>query len=506
MSSTSDTEPYKTPSPTSVQNDGVSLLELSRYQIDAASMSLANAYTMYPTIDERAEGFFYTTYVVDSYSQVAADSIFGPGVDEVVLSSMKAVGLASLANYARTSDLTRMAKKQYLAAIRLVNAALMSPMDVKKDSTLLTTIILSIYETISGDAPRSLTAWKDHLHGAAALLALRGPEQLSTLKGRRMFTQVMNSLVVVCMQYDIELPDHIMDLRAEAAKHLGPNNLVLQYQEAMVLLTNFRARVKRGITTEPHLILARALELDAMFVSMFSDVPASLAYQTVYTDADPDVILFGCYHVYQDFLVSQIWNGMRNFRVLLNEMIRNVLLAHFFSDPTQPASQEHVAQYQRSTGVLYQMQLDIIASVPQHLGYPSMLPTWTFAHLSATDDWAAHKYLWLVFNVHRAETSTLAVESRSTNLPVVRLSGGHHLVWALYVAAVTDVTTERVRSWGIEMLGTMGRLLGIKQAAFLANAVANETDVGVWQTQQEARHPQLRKLSKLHQLQEWSEL
>ena len=409
---------------------------------------------------------------------------------------MKAVGLASLANYAHAPDLMRRAKKQYLTAIQLTNTALRSSVDVKKDSTLLATVILSIYETVSDAEPRSLTAWRDHLHGAAALLKLRGPEQLKTLGGRRLFLQVMASLVVACMQFEVESPEHIMDLRMEAARHLDPSSLALPYQEAMILLTHFRARVRRGIIWQPHQILKQALELDAVFVSIFSDVPPWWSYQTVYTEADPDIIISGCYHVYHDFQAAQIWNGMRTFRIMLNEMIRNVLLTNFFSDPTQISSQDHVAQYERSTRVLYQMQSDILASVPQHLGYPSILSPWTFARLSATNDWATNKFLWSGLNFHR-HGNVQGLQPTSAYLPVIRLSGCHLLIWPLYLAAVTDITTDRDRCWVIDVLRTTGRSLGIKQAMALVRAIKNKANIGVWQAQQESRHPQLRIPLKL---------
>ena len=474
----------------------MNLPEPDRYQVIAALVPLASAYTLLPTIEERAESFFFATHVAGIDGLAAGDAMFGPKIDQVLLSSMKAVGLASLANYAHAPDLMRKAKKQYLTAIQLTNTALRSSVDVKKDSTLLATVILSIYETVSDAEPRSLTAWRDHLHGAAALLKLRGPEQLKTLGGRRLFLQVMNSLVVACMQYEIELPDHIMDLRVEIERHLDPNSLALPYQEAMVLLTNFRARVRRGIIWQPHQILTQALELDAVFVSMFSNVPRWWTYQTIYTEADPDIVISGCYHVYHDFQAAQLWNGMRTFRIMLNEMIRNVLLKNFFSDPTQVSSQEYVAQYERSTQVLYQMQSDILASVPQHLGYPSMLSPWTFAHLSATNDWATNKFLWLGFNFHR-HGNVQGLEPTSAHLPVIRLSGCHQLIWPLFLAAVTDITTDRDRCWVIDILHRIGLSLGIKQAMVLASAIENKVNIGVWQAQQESRHPQLRILSKL---------
>ena len=481
------------------EEESGSILGLDWCQAVAASTSLANAYTMVPTIDERAEGFFFANYVMGMDSPATGYSVWGPGVDQVVLSSMNAVGLASLANHAHVPDLMREAKKRYLTAIRLTNTALRSAVSVKKDSTLLAIMILSLYEAVGGDEPRSLTAWKDHLHGAAALLKLRGPEQLNNSGGRRMFMQVMANLVTSCLLHEIELPDHITDLRAEAARYLQPNSLVLPYQDAMVLFTNFRALVRRGIICEPHIILRRALELDDTFASMFSDVPPLWEYQTVYTDADPDIVFSGYYHVYPDFLAAQMWNGMRVFRTMLNQMVRKTMLAHFLSEPTQSFSQEYVAQYRKSSQVLYQMQLDILASVPQHLGYTLTLSSRMSAQSSSTSDWSAHKLLWSGFNHHRHWDSE-GPES-TANLPVVRLSGCHSLPWPLYLAAITDIATERDRRWVINILRSIGHSMGFQQAMVLASRLETKMNGGVFQSEQEGRHYEPGFIPELRQVQ-----
>ena len=459
-------------------------LELVRYQDVAACTPSAYSYILSPTVDERGIGFFFANYVIgmDSPSTARLDqnpALSSPGIDENLLTSMKAVGLAGFASSAHAPGLMREAKKQYLAAIQLTNTALRSPVDVKKDSTLLAVMILSIFETISGGNRHSLTAWKSHLNGAAALLKLRGPEQLSTSGGRRMFMQVTSSLVVICLQYDIELPAHIMELRAEAAKHLNPDGLVLRVQEPMILSTNFRARVRHGIISDPYLILARAMELDGNFVSIFSDVPPAWGYKTVYTDADPEIVFSGFYHVYRDFMTAQLWNGMRSFRILLNEMIRDVLLAGFSSRPPRFFGQEYVTQFQISTEALYQLQSDILASVPQHLGYTSKghkVSSLSGARVSADNDRSPHRLLWSDFGHHRHWDSQ-GPASVSSYLPVIRQSGGYLLPWPLYLAGATDIATEPVQRWVIESLRSLGRSVGIQQAMVLANMLEMKMNI-----------------------------
>ena len=130
-----------------------------------------------PTIDERATGFFFTNYIVDEDGRPGSSVSYA--IDDNLAGCMKAVGLAALASAAHAPELIKEAKKQYLSAIQLTNKALGSPVRVKKDSTLLAILLLSIFETVTSSDQRSLSAWSNHIDGAAALIKYRGPQQLA---------------------------------------------------------------------------------------------------------------------------------------------------------------------------------------------------------------------------------------------------------------------------------------------------------------------------------------
>jgi hypothetical protein len=106
---------------------------------------------------------------------------------------MKAVGLAGFAHASRSSSLMRNARYQYVKALQAVNAALKSPEHVKKDSTLTSIMVLSIFENLTGYNQKSLKAWSEHVNGAASLLKIRGIEQINTIVGRRLLAQVSTS-------------------------------------------------------------------------------------------------------------------------------------------------------------------------------------------------------------------------------------------------------------------------------------------------------------------------
>lgn len=62
---------------------------------------------------------------------------------------MRAVGLAGYAHSVQAPSLLKNARYQYYRALQSTNAALKDPVDVKKDTTLLSIMILGIVSDIS---------------------------------------------------------------------------------------------------------------------------------------------------------------------------------------------------------------------------------------------------------------------------------------------------------------------------------------------------------------------
>ena len=330
-------------------------------------------------------------------------------------------------------------------------------------------MLLSIFETVTSGHQRSLGAWRSHINGAAALIKVRGPEQLASVGGVRLFMQATVGLMVSCLQVGMALPEHILALNAEVAKHADLSDPAWRYYETMALLTNFRAHVRRGIISDPQAILAKALEIDKAALSICANAPSVYEYKTIYTNAEPIIIFAGCYHVYQDYTSAMVWNGMRTIRMMLQETIRDALLKLHSSRPLFSIDERYAVQYQASTITLYRLQSDIIASVPQHLGYA---PT-----KSTPGGLSGHSFPWTHFH-SRKITSLHSSKSKPAGPPMIRAFGGYTLPWALYLAGTVDIATEPVQEWVIGTLQRIGRSMGIQQAIVLADTLKKERTGG----------------------------
>jgi Fungal specific transcription factor domain len=443
-----------------------SSLSVSPWPEEEASLELVqqkdphlSALQMTPAVEELAIGFFISNYVIESGSPnrghldpIQDMSKIGQ-LDEGLLSSMKAVGLAGFAHAAHAPHLLKNARYQYVQALQSTNIALRDPVQVKKDSTLMSIMILGIFETITGCRQESLKDWSEHIKGAAAVIKLRGPDQIQTPAGRRLLVHVTAYLMIACMNKGIALPKHIIDYMTAAIELVKTPDPAFIIQDTMMRFSSLRAEIFQKILTDRKIILSRALALDAKLLEIVTNVQPGWEYRTVLTEAKSEHIFNGRYHVYKDYWMSQIWNTLRTGRILLNEMIRNTLLDGFSASPPVFNSAEHSAQFQISTDTIYEMQADILCTVPQHVGY---------------------------FPEGQTHFQTLA-EVDQSQLPAIKMSGGSFLIWPLWLAGILDITTEEVRKFVTRNLVSIGTTMGIKQAHLLAGIVEAKTGITVWE-------------------------
>lgn len=417
-------------------------------------------YFMQSTMEERGEGYFFSNYVADPGDVFG--HTFGSSSDTNALNAcVSAVGLAGLSSMSRDSGILREARKFYGYALRATNKALSSPAAVKDDSTLLSVIILGAFETLAGSDRPSLAAWANHVHGAAALLKLRGFEQLRTLAGRQMYAQVAFSLLTSCLQRDMPIPEYVLSLRDEASRHMvDPSDRAWKMQNLMLSFTDFSGRLKQGYLPDPMANLSQGLELEAGFEDLMTKYPEAWAYRTVYTDQHPEIIIFGYYHVYTSFWAAQLWNGLRSMRIMLNGIIRDSLIKAL------PASESRTKQVISCEQTMYALQRDIIASVPQQIG--RALDVNDEVYFDMTQQLGR---MWEARPTGKPTQTTLSL------LPFIRLSGGYSLLWPLFVVGVSYVTTNEAKNWAIRVLRIVGTEMGIKQALVVAGLLETNTDV-----------------------------
>lgn len=405
-----------------------------------------------PTLEERARGYFSSNSSLWLRHYDLVDDLCMSGDEgESLLASVSAVGLASYANSVGGTELLNRARMDYVKAIQLTNAALRSPTEVRKDSTLFSVMILSIFEMVAGSNEHSLEAWTEHINGASTLIKLRGPNQFRTRAGQRLFMQVTSNLMISCVQRTIPIPEHIVELRQVAEQFM---NLSIwpawQVSGVIFDFTNFRAAVRDCEIVGPKAIIKAALEIDREFLAAFAEVPEPWKYRTLYADHDDDFIWNRRYDVYNDNWTAQIWNGMRSCRILLHEIVRDQLLAA--STAMTPIFTEEEAKEQNKQSVLamLNMQADILASIPSHM--PSTL------------------------------------QDKRTSL--MEASRGYFVLWPLYMAGVMDLATQPIKTWVIGRLKAIAKIIGIQQAIVLAEILEEHRHVAAWDTKPA---PRLRK-------------
>lgn len=433
--------------------------------------------SLLPTVDERATNFFVANYVVGSngptrgHLDYLADVYLSQSLDEGLTSSMKAVGLAGFAHTTHSPYLIKNARSQYIKAIQHTNAALRSPVEAKKDATLLTIIILGIFESLTGSDQRSLRDWTSHINGASSVVKLRGYEGIETIAGRRMLVQVTSNLLISCIQRGDPVPDHISNLinstiemmqTRESANNVKVGNPAISILHSMLRFANLHSEIVSKTLVDPHTILSRCLELDRVFAAAEKSTGnADWGFETVFTDVESEYIYNGCYHVYYDCIASQSWNSQRMARYMLSEIIRDILKDDSAADSPRFTGPGYAALLQTSRECMCRMQEDILYSIPQNIiPLPEEGESWSNDHLSA------ERSVWLDFR-----------ERPDEERPLARISGALFLIWAVWFVGMNDMATESIRRFTIKSLKLIGDKMGIKQAYILAAAVESQAEI-----------------------------
>ncbi|KAF2809168.1 uncharacterized protein BDZ99DRAFT_533764 [Mytilinidion resinicola] len=133
-------------------------------------------YHLSQSLDQLALNLFMTNYVGRDATQYQFDYLPDfyqqPGLDKNFSLSIVAVGLAGFAAVNNVPVLVHKARMKYSSAIRAVNLALASPDTAKKDSTLVSVMLLGMFEIIISPSQQSLEILMKHLNGAVELAKL----------------------------------------------------------------------------------------------------------------------------------------------------------------------------------------------------------------------------------------------------------------------------------------------------------------------------------------------
>lgn len=406
-----------------------------------------------------ARDLFYYNYVFGDLKPFEfLQSLYSPSSkDDHLTASMDATALAYL-NYQQFSPKLQIeAREHYVTALRLLCKVLQNPVSIKKDSTILSILLLDLYEKVTNREPSYEGAWAAHLQGALTLVKMRGNEQFDDPTHLLILLRVSINHIISCIASHRSVPKDVLSLRDDIASRIGgPRYSKTKESDLMVEYARLRNDIEKGhLGPKESIPLIR--DLDSRFNSIF--LQSSWKFKTVHVSEKSVRHWESHHHIYSSDQIAQVWNVLRVTRILLNEL----LLSQISIKEEKCSNQTSPPVYQQTTEVILDMISEICAAVPQYIGDPS-LKVVENPHLLAaktqTHDWQPSPGI------------------RSSNptyyLPCYRL------IFPLYIAAQSLVAPLQLKPWIIRQLRFMADHHGIENAAHVADILKSGENKDPW--------------------------
>ncbi|KAK4063561.1 hypothetical protein Trihar35433_8269 [Trichoderma harzianum] len=380
--------------------------------------------TLSVPITDQAESFFFFNFVLTDpisggghleYLPVIYDGI---ARDLALPTAIVAIGMAGIANLQRNRDLLLAANAQYVLAIQLTQAALIDETLRIQDQTLVSILLLALYETIACCSPKSLHIWSNHVTGATALISQFAQQRLMDAVGIRIFSHLRSHAIIQALQRSQHIPDEIQRWSTKTLESQSTSqDFEDQLHHLAIDLCSLRASVNNGIDRPT--VISRASALDDKLADWSRRLSITYGFAIDQSLAARDTPNPARVNSYSDVHVSNAIN-CHTLRILTYELILNTL---------DQAKGETNVDYQRlrSQHTMNTLIAEVCASV-----------------LSFTDR-----------------------EQQQAGF----IARGGFLLWPLYVVSAVPWASRLYRDWAITQLKELGVETGILQAALLARVL-----------------------------------
>ncbi|ROW12635.1 hypothetical protein VMCG_00372 [Cytospora schulzeri] len=484
----------------------VSRSEHRRPPLVDASASIS--YSLSPSLQERGINLFVARYITvsENLSHHRYDfvlDLWKPNTSEPehdpVLAGITAVGLVGVAEMNRSDAILNAARQSYGKALCLTNAALRDPGEAVKDTTMLSVLVLGLFEMIGGSRTRGIEAWQKHINGATALARLRGMPSFRTPAGMRMFFMLTQNTMIACIQNELPMPEDLLKMRDEVGSMLRSRSSGYEICSAMYKILQLRYDIKQGSVTDLDEMLDLFTDVEDDFEKAISLFPEAWQYRKCRLTQQVRPGFFDdVYHVYPNLRVARIWNGPRTCRLLILETMVDELRRRFSHVPVGLVPKRYQTEYRKANFKMERTALAILASVPQHfdlthdLGgaeYPPLSPAPSpddsWPQVSESNGAAELGSETETPDLGGAEDEEQCCQSPSlsnfmhTEDDEVRAerfmllsSVTNSIVWPLYLVGVSSASSAPMKAFVVERLHAVYKETGVLQARDLANFIA----------------------------------
>lgn len=437
------------------------------------------------SIEDRARGFFFSHYVLGKTKTFDYIQDFPPETDSRLCASLAAVSLAHFSSKANSPEVMDLARMRYVSALQRTNEALQTGSLATNDATLLSILLLDLFEKITKRTPPTFET--QHINGALALAKLRGAKQFNNPVGLRLFLQLSSTVLIACIQRDIPVPADLLDLQAESRKYTNFMEPKARLSQVLIRFIDLRVAIKdRRLLSSNVVVIAK--DLDADLELILRTMPPDFQYSTSISPSSKEVYE-NYFHVYPHRRVTHIWNLNRLVRILLNEIIIQQCLEILEFESSLSIIEEYQTEIQHSASTIALMATQICASVPQY----TLLPRFSIDHsISEEGIDPTYSRIWQDFKSKGADAQN---SDHTSSLPPCsppspsfwselhtpfQCSRCYSLIYPLYIAAQSFASPEPLRRWVINCLHTMSADMGIKEAYLVAGVLERREEVNPW--------------------------
>ena len=335
-----------------------------------------------------------------------------------------------------------------------------SPSEVHKDTLLMVSLLLDLFEKITNSEPRN-KSWTSHINGALALVKLRGIEHFQDPLDFSILVRLSTHYIVGCVSSGSPVSDTFNEVQAYIGERLDLHDPMLRLSNLMIQYANLGSELHRGVlSTNEYTALSSGL--DGKIQALDLELPPSWQYSTITLEHDSDKAFNRHFHSYSNPRVCQARNVLRVIRILLNE---SLLQRHLIS-PTSSKKSKSIKVAQDNMKTLTE---EICACVPQYVDCDHAarhrLP------LSEDLKLPDHGVNDMVGGCHRGITHS--------HTPNHQLSC-YTLIFPLYVVGRAKAIPE-IKSWAIKQLHHIGSHFRIRNAEVVAQILERRTDVSPWE-------------------------
>ncbi|KAK0384154.1 hypothetical protein NLU13_8243 [Sarocladium strictum] len=330
-----------------------------------------------PSLEEVATTFFWSCYApntsLSSVLIMAEDGV----LDSLPPSVVIAPALAMMSQEMNQPSLLDRGRRYYSTAIQEISSSLQSSEVAKQDTTLLSVLLISLFDSIAPRLDESSRNWSTHVNGAVQLVRLRGHDQLSSRLGRAMLSDVSSNVYTSCAQRRVPVPDVISEMRNLLLEQHGEDpGIGLGRVAELMLNLAVRIRPAQGESLGPIDVLCKAYAISDQLQALFTDLGEHSSF-IVQSHAEPghDAAYNNISHEYQSPQAARHWNVLRLMKIFISKWIFNAAnsLHHVWLSQQDASAgiSSYLAISQAAALSAEAMTADILATVPFYRRQPS---------------------------------------------------------------------------------------------------------------------------------------